>query len=600
MAYENLDFTQSRYIPQYTGAPLDEIKQTADTLQNRHYQNIAAATQLDILASNLKSKALPGAKSYFDSHIQAIDEALGEMAKSGGERSSARVNALAQAFQSDQGVLNSLARAEEYNKQTSLIDELKAKGQVPLYDTARRIRLETAHPSDEVYNSPYAMHVEPYRDPTPEMEAIWKEINPDQYESSLRAALNEKGQPLATALANDDLNLFYETITSGGISDKKIKEQLDNAWVNYKNSQSYKQQVGPLVNKNEKQLKSEFLAKGLTRIFSNLQRDYKTLPASGTRAVKGEKVKYSGIGTVPAQIVKSKIPYNDTGRSSTLINIPGTATIGPGISTGAGSNISIDPKGGELTPEYVDDVKTASQVFNLWNLDPNSKEAQEAVKRYNKFREQRVSNTYAYRFDDETRNKESSTLQDEHAAMQYMSLDGKTITTAYGPDGNPTKEFVELTGGDPKSFTVESELDPKQHYASMQGAGPNFVRPKRVTAKDSEGKTHIFLASQFPSSGQVSIRDINTNAIYSATNVNPGKEVDLGQGVKAKSLVGFQLQDVDLAESDMQNVDFYPVEITFPDGRKEPFNSAEEAAEALANPEAFGLAIQPIYLNLQK
>jgi len=308
--YDNLTFNQGEYIPQYAGTPLDAMQKTGDVLAGRHYQNIAQANQLQILANQMKSKLLPGAKSGVDKHIEQLDVALQDMAKSGGENSTARIFALANTLQSDQGILNATQRAAEYNKQTELIDQLTAKGEIPLYDKARREALANAAIDDEMLASPFEALVEPYRDPNPEMEDIWKVINPDSYEGELRVALNSKtGKPLATALGNEDLGMFYETITSGGISNTKIKSQLDNAWANYKNTASFKQQTGKLVGKTEDQVKKEFFAKGLTRVFNNLKRDYRNLPSSATSGM-GKNVNQN-IDLDLAQTVDTpKLPFS--------------------------------------------------------------------------------------------------------------------------------------------------------------------------------------------------------------------------------------------------------------------------------------------------
>lgn len=617
MAYEDLNFTQSRYIPQYAGAPLQEIQQAADKLQSRHYQNLASASQLEIMANRLKSQALPGAKSYFDEHIGAIDEALQEMAKSGGENSTARINALATAFQGDQGILNVMARAEEYNKQTALIDQLKAKGEIPLFDKSRREGLANAPATADIYGSPYDLSVEPYRDPTPEMEAIWKEINPDQYESELRAALDSKtGKPLAEALGQGNLALFYETITSGGISAKKIQEQLNNAWINFKNSPSFKQQTGKLVGKSESQLKQEFLAKGLTRVFSNLQRDYKTLPSKAIGSGSGNPILTNNPTLAPAKVVENSVPYNEDGKI--------TSPMGAGPSTrewGAlkGETPHIEDTGDKVHPMFVQDAQTAAEVFGVSLAgaaltgppDPNnpnktatpedlqafvsSPVAKDLVKKYNDIRKQRVNNTWIIPISHDESVDISNDLQRQWALRQYMNPVTGKIINAVDSKGEITDEFKELTGGDPTKFQIESVYDVKNHFATMPGSNINFTQPIAIVAT-IDGKPTRFLASQEPGSYNVTPTKINTNKIYAATNMNPGQAVDLGQGVSAKALFGHQL-----ANLSPDQLTQYPIEATIPGVGTMLFSSPEHLADVLANPSdpKYNLGIQPIYLNLK-
>src|SRR6185369_15545031 len=127
LSYSDLDFNNGQYIPQYAGIPLEQIQNTAETLANRHYSNIANANSLQIRQNQIKSQALEGAKPYFDQHIQAVDEALQDMAKNGGENSSARINALATKFQGDQGMLQAMQNAKQVNSIQEQINKITSE-----------------------------------------------------------------------------------------------------------------------------------------------------------------------------------------------------------------------------------------------------------------------------------------------------------------------------------------------------------------------------------------------------------------------------------------------------------------------------------------
>jgi hypothetical protein len=174
-----------------------------------------------------------------------------------------------------------------------------------------------------------------------------------------------------------------------------------------------------------------------------------------------------------------------------------------------------------------------------------------------------------------------------------MDEEGNIINAV--KDGQLTDEFIELTGGDPSKFKVESVYDIKNHYATMPNSNENFVQPIAVVALDNEGKTKRFLASQQPGFFNVTPVERNTNKIYALTNMNPGQEVDLGEGVKVKALFGSQLNDV--AAEDRGT---YPIVATIPNvGKDLLFDSAETLADVLANPAKHNLTINPIHLKIK-
>ena len=47
--YDNLQLSQSKYVPQYVGLPLEQVKETGDVLQKRYYDNLANANKIDLL-----------------------------------------------------------------------------------------------------------------------------------------------------------------------------------------------------------------------------------------------------------------------------------------------------------------------------------------------------------------------------------------------------------------------------------------------------------------------------------------------------------------------------------------------------------------------
>jgi len=541
--YNSLNFDNGQYIPQYAGVPLDQIKQTADTLSQRHYQNLANASQLEILANQMKSKLLPGAKSYVDSHISSIDSALQEMAANGGENSTARINALATALQGDEGLLTGLQQAERVNKELEIEQGLLAQGKQPLRKPGIREAVMAAPIRDpetgeitSMYSTPYLSTVEPYEDPVPHMENIWKTINPDSIESAIRAAGGtEISKLLPAAYQNGqlDLPLFFESLTKAGISRGKIDKMLNSAWSSYQLTPAYKQQKN-ILGKTDRELKNEFYNQGLLRTFSNISRDYKPTPAwAGNDGGGSGKTVAEVLPTqAPAQIVESEIPYNVHGQDKTAGVVTGTA---PVYRFGKGADIvtsSTKGKDDVKHPQYVKDLATAQEVFG-----PGAK-----VEQYTDLIKERVSNPWVLPYSADQIAPIEKEVQRQFALREYMNPQTGEVVSPYDNNGEMTDEFVELTGGNPENFKVESVYDPKNHYTKQPASNEKFVKPIAMIATDKDGNTRRFLASQLPGGAYTDDVDVNENKIYTTVNTRPGQMQEIAPGVKAREIFGKQLE----------------------------------------------------------
>lgn len=579
--YQDLNFDNGQYIKQYAGTPIDQIQDTADTLSTRHYQNLANASHLEILANQMKSKLLPGAKSYVDTHISGIDQALQDMAKSGGENSTARINALATALQGDQNMLNGLQQAERVNKELAIEQELLAQGKQPIRKPGVREAIMNAPIDHEVYKTPYQSTVEPYENPVPHMENIWKQVNPDSIESMIRAAKDtELSKLLPGAYVNGqlDLPLFFESVTRAGISEGKIGKLLDSAWSSYKETPAYRQQSG-VMGKSDKDIRNEVFNHGLLRVFNNISRDYKPTPAA---ALNGDGSKSdSGVypTQVPAQTVEPLFDYDSDGYSKGatggLVQSKPLDEIasGPGVVT---TNLYKEQGKREYDPQYLKDIQTMQEIRgDKKKLEPGSPEAKAAAAEYKSLVSKRVSNPFVQPFNKEQASELNDRLRREYALSEYTDpLQPGKVIRPFDNNGNMTEEFKELTGGDPSKFNIESVYDPKNHYAMTTNS--KFVKPVAITAMDKDGNARRFLMSQHPSN--TSQQDINTNAIYTAVNLRPGQEAELANGrVKAKELHGAQLSA--LSPEDRANSTF-PIQATV-DGQSLLFSSPEHLSSYL-------------------
>lgn len=578
---EDFGFDNGEYVNTYAGIPLDQIQRTADTLASRHYQNIASASQLEILANQMKSKLLPGAKGYADSHINQINQALQEMAKNGGEHSTARINALATALQSDQGLLTGLQRANEYNQQSQLIDKMTAEGQTPLYDTARREALANASVDHDIYKAPYNSEVQPYLDPTPEMESIWKTVNPDSYEGDIRAAMQTAPSSLigqAFNGENPDLPLFFEAIKTGGISGKKINEMLENAYSSFKNTKSFKQQTGNLVGKSEKEVKDEFLKHGLLRVFSNLQREYRPTPAWAGRGDTGTDNSPAGVRSPLPALVRSKF---NTGVDTDRIDANGNMVPSWFQNFVGGSGLYNAESLKKDAEMYRGDAAKATDPGQrdllIKQAEHMEKLAESAGKSSQELTEAQTKDmlTYARTAIEVLAGQDSGKMTDAEVKAKMSTPEGKALLDGYikqytdtryhqpfinnivdkktrdanedfaGANISQRGAFNERTGEYFENFKdskgnvhkellplskaildgkvkVEGYIDPKHAYTELVNGDESFTRGMRVQIPiDDKGNVDSYIISQLP--GTTSPIDINENVLYNRATEVPGR-----------------------------------------------------------------------------
>jgi hypothetical protein len=394
--------------------------------------------------------------------------------------------------------------------------------------------------------------------------------------------------------------LFYEMTKRQGISEQTIKKFTNAVKRQYMSSDAGKQ-LSELGEANgtisDGQLNDLVLQRGLMRVFSNVDRQVvqNGLGDDLTRAaLKGRANQSIQMPTyAPGTIIKNAVPYNEDG----IVDTPSFTDRLPEerkmLTQEEMNKIREKDKNPDIHPQFQKDLDTAAEVFGKEALKATDPKAKELVKLYNDYRAQRVNNVWTVPISHDESVDRSDEIQRQFALHQYMDEEGNIINAV--KDGQLTDEFIELTGGDPSKFKVESVYDIKNHFATMPNSDENFVQPIAVVALDNEGKTKRFLASQQPGFFNVTPVKKNTNKIYALTNMNPGQEVDLGEGVKVKALFGSQLNDV--AAEDRGT---YPIVATIPNvGKDLLFDSAETLADVLANPAKHNLTINPIHLKIK-
>jgi hypothetical protein len=600
--YSDLSLNSGEYIPQYAGAPLAEMQKTADTLAGRHYQNIAQANQLEIMANQLKSKLLPGAKGYVDQHINSINEALAEMAKSGGENATARVQALARTLQGDQGILNGLQRAQEYAKQTEAIDALKLKGEIPLFDEARRKQLEAASATDELYNSPYSMEVEPYKSPTPEMDEVWNVIKPDSYEGAIHAAMNTTAKNLLGKNIegmDPDLPLFFESITTSGISGQKIKDMLDNAWSTYQNSESFKQQTGKLVGKSPAQVKQEFYKRGLMGVYSNLQRTYNATPAAALNGGSGSTAEPAAINVpmdatvrtnfdkntsvIPGVVDKALLNSERKVIEGQLNSMAMTDKIAPLDAKALKEKAKLEKRLGEINAEekrtqadvdaeQLATFKTAVEVLGTqpisssiylgkpgpqkttesmtdaeWKAFMQTPEGQTALNQYNQqYQSLRYNNAFAtVPLTSDASQTNEQFLQKTAHFRKIMPVDGsEEPTTIMNENNEPASDELAVVNEaiSTGQFEYIGMATPRNLFAKKAN-DKSFTRAIRVRIKDPNkaGATKDYFLSQ--PAGMTTPIDTNENVLWERATSKPGAFVPAGGGYEIQTMPTVQQRE---------------------------------------------------------
>lgn len=288
--YSDFSLNSGEYIPQYAGSPLEDITKTSEALQERHYSNLANLSSLQLLRDQYESKVTPGAKGYIRDQFQDIDNTLQEIAKNGGENSTAKIAALRNRFLGDQGVLGALKLAEGVQKEVDTENQLISQGKTPIRKKGVRekalnapvIDPETGKLSD-LYTKPYQSTVSPYENPVPYMKDIWSEIPSDSVEGDLKGIDSNLMKSLLGSAASEDgpdIPLFLESLTKAGIKGDKIKANLENAFDSYKETPAYKQAIEYSDNPSRESARQKkiFLEHGMLRVFNNISRQYMANP----------------------------------------------------------------------------------------------------------------------------------------------------------------------------------------------------------------------------------------------------------------------------------------------------------------------------------
>lgn len=596
-SYQDLTFNYGQYVPQYAGAPLQEIADTASQLSERHYSNLARLNQLQLLREQAKSKVLPGAKSYIDQQFGDIDQALAEIAQSGGENSTARISAMANRFLGDQGVLRATEAAEQYQKFLDTQRAMKAQGKSPVYNKALEQKYlntpvvdpETGQMSS-IYNDPFKLTTEPYIEPVPEIDKLWEVIKPDSMESSLGKRdylMLSRLIPQVVENGAIDMPMFYEMAKKSGISADKIK-RFTEAVKRQVDTSDLGRQAREYETLTPQQMDDLILQRGLMRVYSNTDR---TVVQSGIT----DDLLRKGAAAIPG--VKSPLPAKvrekfDPGFSASQIDESGTVkpTLFESLISSAGmgdpealrlnaklrrdeafnakdpetrkflfaeanklekeateNEKTLGQRSKERTDNMLSYMKTAMEVAgqNTDNLDDtqikaiaSTENGQKLLKDYlDQYAGLRYHSPYINNIvDEKVRKANEDFLRGNFSQREFIDMaTGEHFTGLKDEDGEVQEGLLDLSKAlQDNKLIVEGTIDPKHIFTGLSSNGDNFTRALRVQVPvGKDGQMREFLVSQ--PTNTTATQDINENLLYNAATEAPGRWSDVGNNTKVIS-----------------------------------------------------------------
>lgn len=275
---DSFQLTNSQYIPQYAGLPLEAMEKTGDALAERHYSNIAQARQLELLGLSQKANAESDAdKSYIDSQVSSIQNALSEMAKSGAENATSKVAALATRFMGDEGLVNINKSIEARNREKARLEELGGKGLMNQAAYQRYLQHGSRDPESGKWN-PYQSSAQQQLDYMKKQDEIVAPLTPDTYQGDLMGDMRTTLKALGVTNISEDLANVPGYLKSKAVtqlSERKVKDFIEKqgGWESYKSSEEYNQQKN-ILGMSDAEIKNELLSRGQAKVFEKVTKDY--------------------------------------------------------------------------------------------------------------------------------------------------------------------------------------------------------------------------------------------------------------------------------------------------------------------------------------
>lgn len=583
MPFEGIKLTDSAYIPQYTGLPLEAMEKVGDDLQTRHYDNIAKLRQLELFGLQQAAETPSGLdKTYIQNQAKSIQDALGEIAKSGGENATGKVGALATRFLGDEGLIRIKKNAEQYKAQ----EELKAKlGESAVYNkmlTDRYLQQGTINP-DGTYND-FMNTAQERLDYMKKQDELLAPLTADVSQTNLLADMNTTLNAIGSNYEGDlgNMPVYLKTIAVKALTSKKMNDFLfkKGGWENYKTTSEYAQQKN-ILGMSDEEIKQELHTRAEAKVFEQVDKQWMTNKGFDFKAAQKQE---GGIPGQGEQVANSKVPINitsgnyddfldkDREDAETPIKIDGGGATGsPGAKTTIGKVDTYFGPSKKISQErwkkLSESALLGASIFGDGKLAPvnekSSGEERAKAVQYAKQYEDLVNQRVQFRMKDTSQttrageegrsNAEDLTVDMIDNIKNRVVFDETTgkIIPVVNKDGDEfTDDFIEAVG-DLKNMKVTGIMDP-ENYVGKALKNEEMIDAFMVEVRDPEDpkKTRSLLVSQKaydPKNQPRAAWNRDVNRIYVGFNSYPGKENTItltnGLSIKGKELVGNQIDN---------------------------------------------------------
>lgn len=589
MPFQGINITNTDYIPQYVGMPLEAMERVGDELQTRHYENIAKARQLELFGMQQMAETPSDAdKRYIQGQLQGIRSSLEEMARSGAENATGKVGALATAFLGNEGLNRMKRNAAQYRTQQEMMAKLGESGVFNKAATDRYLQQGTIGEDGKFYD--FMSSAQERLNYDKKADEIFDPLQADTYQTDLvadlKTSLGAWGIDKVVPGVSGDISKLpakFKTTIIERLGREKIEDFAFNkgGWESYKNSSEYAQQKN-ILGKSEEEIKETFLSRGLAKIKEKILKDWETNPLLSMLKGKGEEVEGLGAGQgeqLPGQQIEFESGLGDVedfldmkrSENQTPVSTAQGATDAPGAKTTVGKVTeytgavrNIPAKRWEKLNEY---AKLGQEIFGQ---DPNFKQVgpesspqeRQAAAAYAKQYNDLVAARVQYRINDTswtTRSGEvgrdnaedltTDMLRNLKSRVIYDEATGKKIPVT-NEDGTEYHDKLIDAVGNVKNMQITGILDPENYMPEIAGTeemADAFV--VQVNDPDDPSKTRTLLVSQkaYDEKNQPrAFYNRAVNRLYRGFNAVPGKEstVDIGGlKIKGQELVGNQLRN---------------------------------------------------------
>ncbi len=578
--YDSFQLSNADYVPTYAGLPLDQIKQTGDVLAARHYENLAKESQLGLLAQQQKANAESDAdKAYIDGHLKGIQSALSDLAKNGGENSTAKVAALTNSFLGDEGLITIQKNIQARQREKDSAEKLRVSGKTPIFNEAYRERFKNQgsfNPESGKWET-YDPTVQERLDYMQRQDEVVAPLTSDTYQTDLqgdvKTTLNALGAKFTGDLANMPTQLRTTVINE--LSKKKVHNFINSGgWASYKDSGEYKQQK-EILGMSDAQIKAELISRGEAKVFQKVAKDWVTNKAFDFKAaqkttevpmVAGEQLANEPIEYKEPLGNLNDFDYRDRGGFETNVADPSKVTA-PGVVRNphdapkyTGTQKGISP---QRWNQFNSFAQAGAEIFGGETMGPiNEKSSKEDIDKAKAYASQYQSIlkdrqiymiqdvSFTQREGEEGRSNADDITKDVRNNIQNRAIydmDGKKLIPITNRNGEFSDDFVNTIGGR-NNITVTGSLDPK-NYVAKHLKNPEFADAYTAIIEDPKdpAKTRsVLITRKKYAAGQQSVASVVNKAInhvYSTVNIEPGIEKTIsvfGKQAKAKELLGNQ------------------------------------------------------------